>query len=144
MVPIISGSIRPNSDKGPEGSARVDVVIIQMDGERAVRRSIENSRDHLPMFLAIFVMFMAPLIISDPLGTFARLLGTVIVVGTVVVVVKRFRLFTKNRVPSSWLEHRSKTVRVGTRAVRAYGTYLVGFYTLIAMLLLFQVLGHFL
>lgn len=44
------------------------------------------------MFLAIFVMLMVPLIISDPLGTFARLLGTVIVVGTVVVVVKRFRL----------------------------------------------------
>ena len=144
MVPIISGLIKPNSNKGPERSARVGRVIIELDGEIAMHRSIEFPRDRLPMFLVIFAIFMTPLFISDPLGTFARFLGTVIVVGTVVVVVKRFRLFTKNRIPSSWLEHRSKTVRVATRAVRGYGTYLVGFYTLIAVLLLFQAIGHFL
>ncbi|MDK1009732.1 MAG: hypothetical protein QGM48_01385, partial [Actinomycetota bacterium] len=67
-----------------------------------------------------------------------------IVVATIVVVFKRIGLFTENRIPSRWLEHRSKTVRVATRAVRGYGTYLVGFYTLIAVLLLFQAIGHFL
>ncbi|MFV2000726.1 MAG: hypothetical protein ACC654_10230 [Acidimicrobiia bacterium] len=108
-----------------------------------MRRSIENPRDRIRMFLVIFAMFMAPLIISDPLGTIARLLGTAIIIGTIVVVVKRFRQFTENRIPSRWLEHRSTTVRVATRAVRAYGTYLVGFYTLIAVLLLFQAIGHF-
>ncbi len=108
-----------------------------------MRRSIENSRDRLPMFLAIFAMFMVPLFISDPLGTVARLLGLAIVVVTIVIVVKRFREFTENRIPSRWLEHRSTTIRVATRAVRAYGTYLVGFYTLIAVLLLFQAIGHF-
>ena len=95
------------------------------------------------MFLVIFVMLMAPLIISDPLGTIARLLGTAIIVGTIVVVVKRFRQFTDNRIPTRLLEHRSKTVRFATRAVRAYGTYLVGFYTVIAMLFFFQAIGHF-
>ena len=109
-----------------------------------MRRSIESPRDRLSLFLVIFAMFLVPLIISDPLGTIARLLGTAIAVGTIVVVVKRFREFTASRIPSRWLEHRSATVRVATRAVRAYGTYLVGFYTLIAVLLLFQVIGHFL
>ena len=108
-----------------------------------MRCPIENPRDRIWMFLVIFAMFMVPLLISDPLGTVARLLGLAIVVVTIVAVVKRFREFTENRIPSRWLEHRSTTVRVATRAVRDYGAYLVGFYTLIAVLLLFPTIGHF-
>ena len=109
-----------------------------------MRRSLENSRDRLPMFFVMFAVSATPLFINDPLGTTAMVIGTGIVVGTIVVVVMRFRDVTADWIPSRWLEHPSTTVRVATRAVRAYGSYLAGFYTLIAFLLLFQAVDHFL
>jgi len=106
--------------------------------------SIKIPRDRLPVFFAVFAVFMAPLFISDPFGTIGRLLGLAVIVATVVAAVKKYRGLVADRIPSRWLEHRSTTVRVATRAFRAYGAYLVGFYTLIAVLLLFQAIGHFL
>lgn len=103
--------------------------------------SIADRRKSFTVFLAIFMMLMVPLFVKDPWGTMVRLAGTAVVVGMVVVVVRWFRGFIDSRITTRWLEHESRTVRVATRVTRGYGIYAVGFWTVIATLLVFQVLG---
>jgi len=69
------------------------------------------------------------------------LIGTTIAFVAMLVVVGRFRRFLAARIPSHWIVSPSGSVRLATRAVKAYATYLVAFYTLIAVVLLFQILG---
>jgi hypothetical protein len=63
-----------------------------------------------------------------------------ILVGIIFVAVIGVGRYLDSVIPSRLTEHRSTTVRAVTR--RTYGLYLVGFYTLIAMLVLFQAVDH--
>lgn len=109
---------------------------------KGVCNSDASVRQRIPLFLVILAASAVPLFARDPRTATAMLIGTGIVVGIIALVIIRFRRYLDNVIPLGWIGHRSRTVRAMTRVARAYGLYLVGFCTFIALLLLFQALDH--
>jgi hypothetical protein len=96
------------------------------------------------MGVAILTILIAPAIIRDPVLAIGSFAGVGIVIAAVSVTVRAFRRRALSRVPARFTESPSKTVRVATKAVTGYATYVVGFYTVVAVLVVFTVIGHFL
>jgi hypothetical protein len=92
----------------------------------------------------IFMLLILPAAIRDPLESVVALAGVAVTAAAVVVVVNMFRRHALGRVPARFTESSSRMVRAATRAASSYATLLVGFYTVIAVLLLFGAIGHFL
>lgn len=94
--------------------------------------------------LLVLGMMMVPLFVENPAYTVVAFAGIGITIVAVVAVVRRFQRYAVDRVPARFVDSPSTTVRVATRAATTYATYLVGFYTVVAVLLVFTVVGHFL
>lgn len=104
----------------------------------------QPKRIRLATLVLVLELVVVAVLIRDPLYTVLAFGGVGIIIGAVVVVVGRFRRYAVDRTPHRFTESSSTTVRVATRAASTYATYLVAFYTVIAVLLLFGVVGHFL
>jgi hypothetical protein len=87
-------------------------------------------------------MMMVPLFVENPAYAVVAFAGIGITIVAVVAVVRRFRRYAVDRVPARFIESPKTTVRMATRAATTYATFLVGFYTVVAVLLLFTVVGH--
>jgi len=91
----------------------------------------------------VFLMLSADLMIRHPL----EFAGTTAVVATAVVAVlaavTAFRHHVLARIPERLTSSPSRPVRLTTRLVRTYATYLVGFYAVIAVLVLVTIISHF-
>jgi hypothetical protein len=94
--------------------------------------------------LLVFGMLLVPGIVQDPLRSVLTLVGVAVVAGTVVLFVNRFWRYSAKRLPTRLVGSHSAPVRVATQATRVLATYLVGFYSVIALLLLFTVVNHLL
>lgn len=60
-----------------------------------------------------------------------------------ILVARSFRSRVLVRVPSRFAESSSTPIRVATKVAKGYATYVVGFWTVIAIVVLFQIIGHF-
>ncbi len=94
--------------------------------------------------LLIFGMMMVPTFVANPAYTVVAFAGIGITIVAVVAVGRRFRRYAVDRVPARFVESPKTTVRMATRATTTYATVLDGFYTVVAVLLLFTVVGHIL
>ena len=94
--------------------------------------------------LLVFGMLLVPGIVRDPLRSVLTLIGVAVVAGTVVLVVNRFWRYSAKRLPTRLVGSPSAPVRVATQATRVLATYLVAFYSVIALLVLFTVVNHLL
>lgn len=102
----------------------------------------ETDRRRITLFSVLFGLLVIPQFIRDPLTATGMLLGTGILAGTIAVVVFRFRRILDEAMPEGLIRHRSTSVRAMTQLARVYGLYLAGFFTFIALLLLFQAFGY--
>jgi hypothetical protein len=92
----------------------------------------------------IFAILIAPAVIRDPLTALGAFVGVGIAIVAVSVTVRAFRRHAVSRVSARFTESPSTPIRIATKAVTGYATYVVGFWTVVAVVLLFQVIGHFL
>ena len=108
-----------------------------------MRRSSRDPKARVGLGVAVFVVGMTPVFIREPLDSLVYTLGTAIAIGAVLIAVRRFRDYSGQRIPGRFADSDIPSIRVVTRAVSGYATGLVGFYTLIAVLVLFSALGAF-
>ena len=88
---------------------------------------------------AVVVMLMGPFIADDPVAQLPYLAGMAIAAAVAVVVIVRFR---------GWWDRRVHLPSQGAkgflgRGLKGYASYVVGFYTVVAVLVVFTVIGHF-
>jgi len=94
--------------------------------------------------LVLFALLLVPFLLRDPVHGVLAIGEFAIVAVAVVFVTVRFRRWELSRVPESVATSPSRLVRFATKTASAYAVYVVGFYTVIAVLLAFTVIGHFL
>jgi hypothetical protein len=90
--------------------------------------------------LLLFRLFNPEVSLAQLLGYSA---GTAVLVLAVIKAVKYFRHHILGRVPTRFEESSSAPIRIVTKVAKAYAVYFVGFWTVIAVLSLFTVIGHF-
>lgn len=86
-------------------------------------------------------MLLAPAIIERPLQTMGMLLGMAAAAVAVLLTTQAFRRNVVPRIPQRLADHQRRSIRVGTKIVRSYGYYLVGFYTVVAVIVVLGAVG---
>lgn len=94
--------------------------------------------------LVLFALLLLPALLRDPVRGVLAIGEFAVVAVAVVFVTVRFRRWELSRVPERVATSPSRLVRFTTNAASAYAVYIVGFYMVIAVLLAFTVIGHFL
>jgi len=109
-----------------------------------VAREHSSRQRRIRVGVMIFLLLVSPAMIRNPREALVALAGMAMTATAVIVVVNMFRRHALDRVPARFTENSSKMVRGATRAASSYATVLVGFYTVIAVLLFLGAVGHFL
>lgn len=94
--------------------------------------------------LLLVAMWLVPFLLRDPAHGVIAIGEFAVVAVAVVFVTVRFRRWELSRIPERAVTSPSRIVRFTTKAASAYAVYIVGFYTVVAVLLAVTVIGHFL
>ena len=116
------------------------------DPDDGHRRDTDNEfRRRLWLALPIALLFLVEALVTDPhpfrFVVFAVGFGFTMVAA--ILVARSFRSRVLVRVPSRFSESPSTPIRVVTKVAKGYATYVIGFWTVIAIVVLFQIIGHF-
>jgi hypothetical protein len=92
---------------------------------------------------AVFLILVTPLFLAAPVMTVLWLAGVGVAVAAVRFTVGAYRKWATNRFPAKYTDHPSGTVRFLAKLATGYASYLVGFHTVVALLGIVTVIGHF-
>jgi len=92
---------------------------------------------------AVFLILAVPLFLSSPMRTVLVLTGVGIAIAAIRVTVGAYRKWAADRFPARYTDDPSPLVRIPAKLATGYGSYLVGFYTVVALLGIVTVIGHF-
>ena len=92
---------------------------------------------------AAFLVLATPLFIASPVPTVLGFAGIGVAIAVVRITVGAYRRWADDHFPRHYAEHESGLVRFLAKLATGYGSYLVGFYTVVALLGIITLIGHF-
>ena len=92
---------------------------------------------------AVFLVLAIPIFIASPVRTVLGLAGIGVAIAAVRVTVGAYRRWADGHLSRRQVDQRSGFVRFLAKLATGYGSYLVGFYTVVALLGIITLIGHF-